>query len=231
MVNTISTVSDYCTPTSSTIALSSGHSAENSIFRSDFSSLKKRGVSSVRRQRSRVLFPLMTTHTMLLAKLLITIMIPFSCSSFQGLMPTCHISQRVAVPHLVAHLLLSLRNQEDGDQSETNGRIARRAQEIEVEQERGRLEELNQQDFLKRKPRKLPYEVARKWIQANLGANTKEEFLDLVENGNLRTPYIPKRPEEYYTETREWISWDHFLTGIFDDEQPSNIRPLTGVFD
>lgn len=61
--------------------------------------------------------------------------------------------------------------------------------------------------------------------------DTKEEFYDFVENGNLRTPYIPKRPEEYYSGTREWISWDHFLTGCFDDLSPSSIKPQTGVFD
>ena len=67
--------------------------------------------------------------------------------------------------------------------------------------------------------------------QANLGAETKEEFLDLVANGNLRTPYIPKQPEEYYKRTREWISWDHFLRGCFDDRQPSEVQPSFGVFD
>jgi hypothetical protein len=106
-----------------------------------------------------------------------------------------------------------------------------RAEEIQVDRWRHRLEEANVMDFLKRKPRKLPYEDARRWIQANLGPNTKEEFYDLVENGNLRTPYIPKRPEEYYSGTREWISWEHFLTGIFDKEQPSAVRPSTGIFD
>jgi hypothetical protein len=106
-----------------------------------------------------------------------------------------------------------------------------RAEEIQVERERDRLEESNRQAFLKRKPRKLPYEDARRWIQANLGPSTKEEFFDLVENGNLRTPYIPKRPEEYYTETREWVSWEHFLTGIFDKQSPSAIRPPSGIFD
>jgi len=106
-----------------------------------------------------------------------------------------------------------------------------RAGAIKVENERERLEEANKQAFLKRMPRKLPYEDARRWIQANLGASSKEEFYDLVENGNLRTPYIPKRPEEYYTKTREWISWEHFLTGIFDNKNPSAVRPKTGIFD
>jgi hypothetical protein len=106
-----------------------------------------------------------------------------------------------------------------------------RAEAIQVHLERDRLEQANTAGFLRRKPKKLPYEDARRWIQANLGPDTKEEFYDLVENGNLRTPYIPKRPEEYYTETREWISWEHFLKGIFDSEQPSAVKPISGIFD
>jgi hypothetical protein len=133
---------------------------------------------------------------------------------------------------LATHRLLSSVN-DDGDRSELDfmNDLISRADKLQVERERGRLEEATMQAMLKRKPRKLPYEDARRWIQANLGPNTKEEFLDLVENGNLRTPYIPKRPEEYYTETREWISWDHFLTGIFDKERPSAVGPQTGIFD
>lgn len=93
------------------------------------------------------------------------------------------------------------------------------------------MEEQHTRSFLKRRPVKLPYPQARKWVQANLGAATREEYEDLVENGNLRTPYIPKQPEKYYTSTREWISWDHFLKGVFDDERPSAVQPQTGVFD
>mmetsp|Transcript_22047 Transcript_22047/g.33001 ORF Transcript_22047/g.33001 Transcript_22047/m.33001 type:complete len:181 (-) Transcript_22047:410-952(-) len=76
------------------------------------------------------------------------------------------------------------------------------------------LEEANTRAFqkkIKSRPWKLPYDDARKWVQANLGVDTKEEFFDLVENGNLRTPYIPKEPEKYYTESGTWISWDNFL--------------------
>lgn len=102
---------------------------------------------------------------------------------------------------------------------------------LQIEKTRQQLEVANTQSFLKRKPRKLPYEDARRWVQANLGCDTAEEYDDLVANGNLRTPYIPKRPEEYYTETREWISWEHFLKGCFDDENPSAVKPRTGVFD
>lgn len=106
-----------------------------------------------------------------------------------------------------------------------------RHEQIRVEKARTALEVQHTQSFLKRRPVKLPYTQARKWVQANLGADTKEEYEDLVANGNLRTPYIPKQPEQYYTSTREWISWDHFLKGVFDDEQPSAIQPQTGIFD
>ena len=93
-----------------------------------------------------------------------------------------------------------------------------------------RLEDAHTQGFLKRKPVKLRYLDARRWVQANLGADTKEEFRDMVANGNLRTPYIPKNPKAWYTETGDWISWDHFLTGFFDEQEPG-IAPCTGKFD
>lgn len=76
------------------------------------------------------------------------------------------------------------------------------------------LEEQETKRFHKRiksKPWKLPYNDARKWVQANFGIDTKAEYYDLVANGNLRTPYIPKDPEKYYSEDGSWISWRHFL--------------------
>lgn len=82
-----------------------------------------------------------------------------------------------------------------------------------------RLEEANTRRFLKRKPVKLPYSVSQKWIQRNWAPKTKQEFEDLVANGNLRTPYISKRPEEYYGARGEWISWEHYLLGeCLDDD-------------
>lgn len=104
-------------------------------------------------------------------------------------------------------------------------------QSAAIETTRKSLEESNLQRRLKSRPVKLPYDVARKWVQANLGVDTKEEFEDFVANGKLRTPYIPKRPEEYYKRTREWISWDHFLLGMFDKNNPSRVAPATGMFD
>jgi hypothetical protein len=96
--------------------------------------------------------------------------------------------------------------------------------------EKIRLEEANTRRFLNRKPYKLPYCDARRWVQANLGASTEEEFNDLVANGNLRSPYLSKRPDVYYTETGEWKGWDHFLTGFFE-EVASGLSPSSGAFD
>ncbi|KAG7337005.1 hypothetical protein IV203_003356 [Nitzschia inconspicua] len=159
--------------------------------------------------------------------------------------PYYYCCRSQSVPTISAPLSMTSSNQNDGnniekeDSPEENDKtnhelyqqLQSRHEHLQVEKTRTALEEQHIQSFLKRRPRKLPYEDARKWVQANLGASTKEEYDDLVANGNLRTPYIPKRPEEYYTSTREWISWDHFLTGIFDDKQPSGIQPSTGVFD
>jgi hypothetical protein len=152
-----------------------------------------------------------------------------TCHGFATLELCPHLKHSIVRCTRLWNLAMIDDSQSDGIErrNDADGRRSQR----KVEQERDRLEDLNTQAFLKKRVRKLPYEAARKWVQANLGANTKEEFLDLVENGNLRTPYIPRRPDDYYTETQEWISWDHFLTGIFDDAQPSAVRPQTGVFD
>ena len=83
---------------------------------------------------------------------------------------------------------------------------------------RQRLEEANTKRFLKAKPVKLSYKTSQRWVQMNWNPKTKEEFRDLVDNGNLRTPYISKDPERYYGERGEWISWDHYLLGDCDED-------------
>ena len=97
--------------------------------------------------------------------------------------------------------------------------LRQRNEEIQIEKTRDALEEQHTKSFLRKMPVKLPYDQARKWVQANLGVNTKEEFDDFVAMGYIQTPYIPKNPEKYYTRTREWVSWDHFLNGMAAIEQ------------
>jgi len=129
---------------------------------------------------------------------------------------------------------ISLQMASDSDpasEDELSKEFEKRADPIRVENSRDQLESDYTSRFMKSMPRKLPYNDARIWVQANLGVDTEEEFYDFVENGNLRTPYIPKQPEEYYTRTREWISWDHFLHGCFDGQNPSSVTPQSGIFD
>ena len=77
-----------------------------------------------------------------------------------------------------------------------------------------RLEEANTKRFLNRPPLKMSYLQSRQFIQRNWGPiRSKKEFEDLVSNGDIRTPYISKRPEEYYGRRGEWISWEHYLLG------------------
>jgi len=148
----------------------------------------------------------------------------------------CHISI-----HFGCHgshgskLVLSLADNGNGqelvppsssDEDKTlNEELQKRHEEIQIDKTRSALEEQHTQSFMKKRPVKLPYKHAQKWVQANLGVNTKEEFEDFVAMGYIGTPYIPKNPEQYYMRTREWISWDHFLNN------EAAIEPRRGFFD
>lgn len=70
-----------------------------------------------------------------------------------------------------------------------------------------RLEEENKKRFLKAKPRFLPYDECRKWVQAFSRWNSKEDWLDWIRMGEKRNSYIPSRPDRYYGERGDWISW------------------------
>mmetsp|Transcript_21424 Transcript_21424/g.32672 ORF Transcript_21424/g.32672 Transcript_21424/m.32672 type:complete len:309 (+) Transcript_21424:121-1047(+) len=81
-----------------------------------------------------------------------------------------------------------------------------------------RLEEENLQRMLKSRPRKLPYEECRRWVQAWGGRwLTEDDWNDWIMMGEKRNAYIPARPDEYYTRTGDWVSWDHFLIEKSDD--------------
>jgi hypothetical protein len=54
-----------------------------------------------------------------------------------------------------------------------------------------RLEEQNQQRFLKAMPRFLPYTECRKWVQAFSRWKTKEDWREWIAMGEKRNSYIP----------------------------------------
>ena len=91
--------------------------------------------------------------------------------------------------------------------------------DVNIDEARRHLERGYTKQIFSRKPLKLDYKTSRRWIQRNWNPKTKEEFYDLVANGNLRTPYISKQPEKYYGERGQWISWDHYLLVTDEDDE------------
>jgi hypothetical protein len=59
--------------------------------------------------------------------------------------------------------------------------------------EKLRLEEQNQQRFLKAMPRFLPYSECRKWVQAFSRWKTKDDWREWIAMGEKRNSYIPVR--------------------------------------
>jgi len=75
---------------------------------------------------------------------------------------------------------------------------------------RARLTEEYNRSVRRRKRVFVPYIDACLWARRQ-GFESKEEWDEWVDLGEKRTPYITAYPERYYTETGDWISWDHFL--------------------
>lgn len=83
-----------------------------------------------------------------------------------------------------------------------------------------RLEEENLKRILKSRPRFLPYEEARRWVQAWGGRwQSEKDWKDWIAEGEKRNSYIPARPDEYYGRIGKWISWEHFLLEEEKDEE------------
>jgi hypothetical protein len=81
-----------------------------------------------------------------------------------------------------------------------------------------RLEEQNRRRFLKARPRYLPYDECRKWVQAWNRWENEQDWVEWINQGEKRNSYIPARPDEYYGRLGQWISWDHFLSNTVEDE-------------
>jgi hypothetical protein len=79
--------------------------------------------------------------------------------------------------------------------------------------EKLRLEEQNKRRFLRAGARFLPYDECRKWVQAwgKSYWQTQADWEKWISQGEKRNAYIPSRPDEYYTKSGDWISWEHFL--------------------
>jgi len=77
-------------------------------------------------------------------------------------------------------------------------------EELSWRVEKLRLEEQNTQRFLKARPRFLPYEECRKWVQALGRWKTEEDWRQWIGMGEKRNAYIPSKPDDYYGRLGQW---------------------------
>jgi len=99
--------------------------------------------------------------------------------------------------------------EEFGDDWDTGGA---QLEDLNWRVEKLRLEEQNTRRFLKSKPRFLPYEDCRQWVQAwGRRWRNQDDWENWIAMGEKRNAYIPSQPDEYYGRLGKWISWEHFL--------------------
>ncbi|KAJ1447660.1 hypothetical protein M885DRAFT_591249 [Pelagophyceae sp. CCMP2097] len=79
--------------------------------------------------------------------------------------------------------------------------------------EKARLVHDYEKAVLKRRPRYLPFQECRKWVQAMCLWSTAEEWHNWLASGEKRNPYIPNDPAKYYKDSG-WQGWAHFLTEV-----------------
>jgi len=131
-------------------------------------------------------------------------------------------------------------NNDDNDSKGTsnennkdNKRITKRNDTVTISTSwlvsKARLEHHHTQQLLRRPPLKLPYTTSQKWIQHNFSIKTKEEFEQLVMDGDIKNVYISKRPEEYYGRRGEWISWEHYLLGSVVEDGEGGVNRRNGT--
>lgn len=69
--------------------------------------------------------------------------------------------------------------------------------------------------------RYLPFDECCKWVRANGMWKSQNEWFEWVAMGEDLSPYIPTRPDEYYSRLGVWRGWDFFLLGHEDsDDDP-----------
>ena len=115
-------------------------------------------------------------------------------------------------------------NDEENEEEEQLGDEGVVIEDLNWRVEKLRLEEQNTRRFLKAKPRFLPYEDCRQWVQAwGQRWETKEDWRNWIAMGEKRNSYIPSKPDDYYTSLGEWKGWAHFLGRQIDlDDQGFN---------
>lgn len=73
--------------------------------------------------------------------------------------------------------------------------------------------------------RYLPFEECCEWVRRNGWWSSEEEWRDWVLMGEDQSPYIPTRPDEYYSRLGKWRGWSFFLLGIEDADDDASWGP------
>jgi len=60
----------------------------------------------------------------------------------------------------------------------------------------------------------LPFEACCAWVRQNFGFESREEWEEWVSRGEGLSPYIPTRPDEFYSRLGQWRGWSFFLRGV-----------------
>lgn len=110
-------------------------------------------------------------------------------------------------------------NDDDDENEEEDESDSMLNDDINWRVEKLRLEEANTRRFLKARPRFLPYDDCRRWVQAwGNRWESEAEWRNWIDDGEKRNSYIPACPDEYYGRLGKWQGWDHFLLESPDDD-------------
>jgi len=60
----------------------------------------------------------------------------------------------------------------------------------------------------------LPFKDCCAWVQSHGMWSSQEEWEEWVNLGEELSPYIPTRPDEYYSSTGQWKGWQYFCTEL-----------------
>merc|ERR1712207_127160 len=52
------------------------------------------------------------------------------------------------------------------------------------------------------------------WVRRNYDFASQEEWEEWVSRGEDLSPYIPTRPDEFYSRLGQWRGWSFFLRGV-----------------
>jgi len=107
--------------------------------------------------------------------------------------------------------ILQLNEQSDGAMSESDPENWSLPDEVQWRVDRARLTKQWMDQIKRRKPRYMSYKDTSKWVRAMGQWHTEKEWIDWIQRGEKRNPYIPSDPEKYFSDLGEWKGWDDFL--------------------